>query len=157
MAVPELFSTRLRNTDLGVCGPPGLQPVEEETADQISAGPTGNMPVFRSRPESADPKPFHQLLAQIGLDIGPQTAQHFFAANRIHRDELAQKFIARSLFLVPAPGHASGKKQTDDPNDDRAQRNFGQHQEQSARKTGRPQACQIKGMDSGPASSLLSS
>ncbi len=28
-------------------GPPGLQPGEEKTADRISAGPTGNMPVFR--------------------------------------------------------------------------------------------------------------
>ena len=36
-----------RNTDLQSVRPAGLQPAEFSTADQISAGRTGNMPVFR--------------------------------------------------------------------------------------------------------------
>src|SRR3954470_6400369 len=74
-------------------------------------------------PWSPDPKPFHQLLAQVGLDIRAEPAQHFFAAHRIHRDELAQELVARSLLLVTAPGHAGGEEQTYDPDSNRAQRN----------------------------------
>ena len=39
--------TAKRNTDLQSVRPAGLQPAEGEAADQISAGRTGNMPVFQ--------------------------------------------------------------------------------------------------------------
>src|SRR4051812_33842460 len=95
-----------------------------KTKRTAAAVPTGGLEIA---PWLTDPKSFHQLLTQIGLDIRAQTAQHFFAAHRIHRDELAQELIARSLLLVTAPGHAGGEEQTYDPDNNRAPRNLGQH------------------------------
>jgi carbamoylphosphate synthase large subunit/REP element-mobilizing transposase RayT len=44
----------LRNTDLQSVRPAGLQPAETSAADKISAGRTGNMPVFRGFDEHAE-------------------------------------------------------------------------------------------------------
>ncbi len=45
----RLARTLRRNTDLQSVRPAGLQPAESDTADSISAGRTGRMPVFRGR------------------------------------------------------------------------------------------------------------
>src|SRR5437763_12684706 len=77
--------------------------------------------------DRADPVALHQFPTQIHLHVRPQTAEHFFPAHRVHRDQFAQEFVARLFLFVTAPAHADREQQADPPEDERAEGNFSEH------------------------------
>ena len=50
-----------------------------------------------------------------------------FAANRIHREKLLQKLVARPFFVVTTPGHADRQQKANQPQKDRSEGNLGDH------------------------------